>query len=93
MRTYIDFLGFKCNQARTPFLFTFASLFTIDALYYLMRFNWEKIMTELKRIGYKGDLTFEILLYLEFVPKNLISEALSFAEKIGRHLISFFENA
>lgn len=59
---------------------------------YLGAFHWTEIMKTLKKIGYKGDLTFEIIKYLRNIPKELIFDALCFAEKIGRHLISIFDN-
>lgn len=59
---------------------------------YLGSYNWTKIMKALKKIGYKGELTFEIVKYLGNIPKELTFDALCFAEKIGRHLISIFEN-
>lgn len=58
---------------------------------YLSEFNWEKIMYALKIIGYDGDLTFEIPKYFNRIPRQLIPEALRFAEKTGRYLISVFE--
>ena len=60
---------------------------------YLMDFDWHKIMGALKKIGYNGELTFEILNYFRNIPKELIPEALRFAERTGRHLISVFEGA
>ena len=50
-------------------------------------------MGALKKIGYDGELTFEILNYFRNIPKELIPEALRFAERTGRHLISVFEGA
>lgn len=58
---------------------------------YLGEFNWPAIMKALKQIDYKGELTFEIVKYLRHVPKELLLDALCFAEKIGRHLISIFD--
>lgn len=57
---------------------------------YLMDFHWEKIMTSLKKIGYTGELTFEILNYFRNIPKELIPESLRFAEKTGRYLIGLY---
>lgn len=50
--------------------------------------NWEAIMTSLKRIGYDGDLTFEIFGYLSKFPDELIPDALKFAVSIGKRLMS-----
>jgi len=58
---------------------------------YLGGFHWAEIMKTLKKIGYNGELTFEIIKYLKNIPKELIFDALCFAEKIGRHLISIFD--
>ena len=58
---------------------------------YLGEFNWPAIMKALKQIDYKGELTFEIVKYLRHVPKEFLLDALCFAEKIGRHLISIFD--
>jgi len=57
---------------------------------YLGEYNWTAIMQALKQIDYKGELTFEIVKYLKHVPEELLLDALCFAEKIGRHLISVF---
>ena len=60
---------------------------------YLLDFDWTKIMTALKQIGYDGELTFEILNYFAKIPAELIPESLRFAEKTGRHLISIYDKA
>lgn len=60
---------------------------------YLGAFDWNEIMKTLKRIGYKGELTLEIVKYLKNIPKELTLDALCFAEKVGRHLISIFNDA
>ena len=56
-------------------------------------FNWEAIMTSLKKIGYCGDLNFEIVKHLQKFPDELIPTALKFARDVGRHLISIYEKA
>lgn len=58
---------------------------------YLGSFHWTEIMKTLKKIGYKGELTFEIIKYMRNIPKELTFDALCFAGKIGRHLISIFD--
>ena len=58
---------------------------------YLGAFNWTEIMKTLKKKGYEGELTFEIVKYLKGIPKELTFDALCFAEKVGRHLISIFD--
>jgi sugar phosphate isomerase/epimerase len=55
--------------------------------------NWEAVMKTLKKIGYEGDLTFEILEFLKKFPEPLFLEALKLAQKVGRHLISIFDAA
>lgn len=60
---------------------------------YLLDFDWQSIMSALKKTGYGGELTFEILNYFMHIPAPLIADALRLAEKTGRHLISIFENA
>ena len=60
---------------------------------YLADLNWHAIMTSLKKSGYKGDLTLEIVKYLQRFPQELIPDALKFAVVIGKHLISIYENA
>lgn len=60
---------------------------------YLGAINWENVMASLKKIGYTGELTFEIICFLGRFPDALILDALALAEKTGRYLISLFENA
>ena len=60
---------------------------------FLSEFNWQGIMGSLKNIGYDGELTFEILNYFQWIPAPLVPDALRFAERVGRHLISIFERA
>lgn len=60
---------------------------------YLANLNWSAVMTALKKCGYEGELTFEIVKYLQKFPPELIPDALKFAAVIGKHLISIYENA
>lgn len=60
---------------------------------FLGQFHWADIMRSLKAVGYDGELTFEIFKYLKGVPKELIPDALAFAQRTGRHLIGMFENS
>lgn len=60
---------------------------------FLGQFRWAEIMRSLGEVGYEGDLTFEIFKYLKGVPKELLSDALAFAQRTGRHLIGMFENS
>lgn len=59
---------------------------------YLGDFNWTAIMQALKNIDYKGELTFEIVKYLKNIPAELLLDSLIYAEKVGRYLISIFQN-
>ena len=65
----------------------------VHTLPYLGKFNWSAIMKALKQIGYDGELTFEIVRYLKYIPNELMPDALCFAEKVGRRLISEYEQA
>lgn len=60
---------------------------------YFYNLNWDAIMTSLKNIGYDGELTFEIIVYLKKFPKELLPDSLKFAAAIGKHLISIYEKA
>lgn len=55
--------------------------------------NWNAIMTALKKNGYCGDLTFEIVSHIERFPNELIPDFLKFTNTIGKHLVSIFEKA
>ena len=68
-------------------------LFDRHTLPYVCNFNWENIMKSLKKIGYEGELNFEIIEYLKKFPEELLFDALSFAEKVGRYLISIYDAA
>lgn len=52
--------------------------------------NWENIMTSLKKVGYDGELTFEIMNYLHKFPDGLVFDAMKLAVSVGRHLISIY---
>lgn len=60
---------------------------------FLGNFFWEAIMAALRKVGYTGDLTFEIFGYLSHVPSALLPSALRFAADTGRYLITLFEAA
>ena len=57
---------------------------------YTGQLNWEAIMSSLKKAGYDGDLTFEIIKYLDRFPDELFSEVLKFSALVGKHLISIY---
>jgi sugar phosphate isomerase/epimerase len=58
---------------------------------YMGKFNWMAILESLKELEYDGELTFEVFNYLSNYPNDLIFDALCFAERTGRSLISAFE--
>lgn len=63
---------------------------------YLGELNWPAIMTALKKSGYQGDLTMELISmafpsYTQKFPDALIPAALKFAAQVGRNLIEIFE--
>ena len=62
----------------------------LHTLPYFGQFNWTAIMKAFKRIGYEGVLNFEVFRYFKYIPDELLGEALDFAESVGRHLISIF---
>lgn len=55
--------------------------------------NWEEIMKTLKQIGYSGAFNYELYSYLGKMPTPLFPDALAFACKVGRYLISLYEEA
>lgn len=57
---------------------------------YTGELNWEAIMSSLKKADYAGDLTFEIIKYLDRFPDELFSEVLKFSALVGKHLISIY---
>lgn len=60
---------------------------------YSGKLNWTAIMTALRQKGYKGDLTFEIVKWIDLYPNEMLPDALKFANAVGRHLISLCESA
>ena len=57
---------------------------------YTGELNWEAIMESLKKAEYDGDLTFEIIKFLDKFPDDLLPEAMSFAASVGKHLVSIY---
>lgn len=84
----------KSNKNRLKALHVHDTDFVEDrhTVPFICDLNWEAIMKNLKKIGYEGDLTFEIPEYFARIPNPLIPDALIFAQKVGRHLIGIFEN-
>jgi sugar phosphate isomerase/epimerase len=60
----------------------------MHTLPYAGKLNWNAITVALKEINYNSDFTFEIFHYLGRIDDELIEDALAFAAKTGRHLIS-----
>lgn len=60
---------------------------------YSGKLNWSEIMTALKKKGYDGDLTFEVVKQIDLYPNELLPDVLKLANAIGRHLISIYESA
>ncbi|MBQ1272424.1 MAG: sugar phosphate isomerase/epimerase [Clostridia bacterium] len=60
---------------------------------FLGRQNWENIMATLKKIDYRGDFNLEIGTYFHSFPPQLHGAALTFAHRVGRYLISLFQEA
>ena len=60
---------------------------------FLGTFKWDAIMQSLKKIDYKGELTFEVFLYLGNIPKELLPDALTFTYQTGKYLKNLFEKA
>ena len=55
-------------------------------------FDWGKIASALKHIGYRGELTFEIFGYLGRLSDQLLPDAVNYAARVGRDIISKIEN-
>ena len=56
-------------------------------------FHWTKIMTALKKAGYDGELTFELVGFLKKFPNELIPDALRFVVSVGRYLVCVYDSA
>ncbi len=58
---------------------------------FLGSFAWDKITAALKKIGYRGDMTLELIGQFGRLPEELIDEGLMQAERTGRELIRMVE--
>ncbi len=56
-------------------------------------FRWDAIVSALAGIGYRGDLTLEVLGFLKRYDTEMLPAALRYAELMGRELIARFEAA
>lgn len=54
--------------------------------------EWEPILQALTRIGYCGDLTYEIHRYTSTMPESIVPTALKYSVAIGKHLIGLTSN-
>ena len=59
---------------------------------YLGRFHWDDVLGALKKVGFEGNLNFEIITYLARFPAELLPEALNLAAKTGRFMIDKFNS-
>lgn len=55
------------------------------------KLNWDEMTKALGEIGYRGDLTLEILHFLDRYPPEMQPEALRFAADTGKYLIKQIE--
>ena len=60
---------------------------------YLGKMRWDKIMAAFKKINYQGDLTLEIVEFLEMLDVKTLPAALKLAEQTGRVLIEKMEKS
>ena len=74
-------------------VFVAATALTREGLGFPQYSNDDVVIPALKKIGYDGEFTFEVLNYFRTIPRELIPEALRYAEKTGRYLIEEFERA
>jgi len=58
---------------------------------YLGSLNWEAVMTSLKKARYTGELTFEIIKFIDKFPDELLPDVLRFSAAVGKYLVSLYE--
>lgn len=54
---------------------------------------WETCMETLATIGYTGDLTYEVMFFSQYLPKDLQRSFLKHAWDVGSYLVGLFESA
>lgn len=54
--------------------------------------DWEGVMKALADINYKGELNYEASLFFKNVPIKLREDSLRYMAKVGKYLISLYEN-
>lgn len=67
------------------------SIRDLHLLPYTGEIVWDRITDALAEIDYKGDMTLEIVGYIQRMPKELVPDALKLAAAVGRHLIKEVE--
>lgn len=60
---------------------------------YFGHIRWDGILAALKKVGYDGELTFEVGMNFSRVPEELIDDAFRYAAKVGRHMIGQYDKA
>lgn len=60
----------------------------LHTLPYSGKLDWNAITSALKEMNYNSDFTFEIFNYLNKIEDDFMEDALAYASKIGRYLIS-----
>ena len=89
-----DFIR-KIGLPRLQSLHVQDTYYLLDAhtLPYLGKQNWDDITSALAEVGYAGDFTLEVFLFLGAFPQNSLSDALQLAYTVGRGLIEKIEKA
>lgn len=59
---------------------------------YTCKINWDSVCSALGKIGYQGDLTFEVINGLYRIPDELKLDAYVFLAKVGRYMINQVAN-
>lgn len=60
---------------------------------YMGEIDWDAFVKALKAVDYQGEMSLEIIHFLEKIPTELLPAALSYAAGTGRYLIRKFEEA
>ena len=55
--------------------------------------DWDAFLRALKEAGYQGEMSLEIIHFMEKIPTDLFPAALTYAAQTGRYLIRRFEEA
>ena len=60
---------------------------------YMGEIDWDAFIKALREVGYQGEMSLEIIHFMEKIPTDLIPAALAYAAQTGRYLIRRFEEA